>query len=117
MNLTWKEFLRETREDLGITRLEFSRLLGVSLSTFNSWEYSQRVPPPIYQDMIVRLHDNSDEIRAMLDADRARYLKMGYSDAQPGQRGNGDFWKGVKGGITAVGAVVLLMGLNSKFRE
>lgn len=49
---TWAEITKDYRATLGMTQEIMAKFLGVKLKTYQSWEYGNRVPLPIYQDGI-----------------------------------------------------------------
>ncbi len=113
--ISWSDLVKQTRERLDLTRPEFAALLGISMATLSNWEYMGVVPPPIYQDLVVKLYQNADEAKGMLSSDKANYIGGGnpYRN-EATSRSNSDFFKGVMVGGLAVGAISLIMGMLGK---
>lgn len=74
--MKWSQFLKETRQKLGVTREEFTQLLGITISCLNHWEYSKITPPLLYQDIILQLYRNSQKIKQELDTKKGEYLSL-----------------------------------------
>ena len=102
----FSDLIKKTRAQLGLSRQEMANLLGVSLRTLAGWEYADVVPHPVYQEMVVRLHNNADEVRQEIEQDKANYI----TQAQVAQYQNGGeskFWKSALVGI-GIGALAVL---------
>lgn len=81
--------IKEIRKKMGLTQLEFGKLLGVSDQTVSNWEISGHVPTPIYAkienllkektqkrdatDHVGRILDQMEQERSAMDADRRFY--------------------------------------------
>lgn len=104
--MKWSQFLRETKQKLGITREEFAQLLGVTISSLNHWEYSDVTPPLLYQDMILQLYQNAEKIKEELAKKKGEYLSLATTTKY---KSDDDFWTGVVLGGALVGAMALLI--------
>lgn len=73
-NMDWKTLIRDTRYKLGLTRQEFADLLGVTLSTFDSWEFQGKIPTPLTQDLVVSFYNNHKRARELIESQKKMYL-------------------------------------------
>ncbi|MDN5942401.1 MAG: helix-turn-helix domain-containing protein [Nitrospira sp.] len=55
----------ETRARVGLSQIEFARLLGVSVRTLQEWEQKRRIPSGPARTLLAIAHKNP---RALLDA-------------------------------------------------
>lgn len=89
----WSGFIKKTRERLELDRKHFAVLFGVSIETLNNWEYRGQIPPPMCQDALITLYENSDRAKAIV--------------------GRESFWKEVAKGAFVVGVILLLCKMFS----
>lgn len=57
--------IEETRARVGLSQIEFARLLGVSVRTLQEWEQGRRVPSGPARTLLAIAHKNP---KALLDA-------------------------------------------------
>ena len=50
-----KDFIKQSREKLGLTQIEFAKKLNVSVQTVQAWEQGKRNPRPMAIDYIKSL--------------------------------------------------------------
>ena len=112
--MKWSQFLKETRQKLGVTREEFTQLLGITISCLNHWEYSEITPPLLYQDIILQLYRNAEKIKQELDTKKGEYLSLATGTKY---KSTDDFWTGVVLGGVLVGAIALLIKALSNQKE
>ena len=63
--------IKDIREKMGLTRLEFAEKFKISKRTLESWEYDHRVPPPHVAYMLERileLEETCDEYKKTISA-------------------------------------------------
>ena len=60
------KFVRRVRSRLGVSRVEFSRLINVSVDTVNSWEHSKRYPVEAAKALLKMLDRFPEQVLAVL---------------------------------------------------
>lgn len=109
MNSEWSNFVKDTRQLLGLKRPEFASLLAIAMPTLDSWEYLGVVPPPVYQYIIGELHKSAVEAKNQLKINKWKYVNAGHPQVGLANRNNTSFWKEVAKGAVAIGAILLIM--------
>lgn len=64
--MTWKEYIRQLRAQLGVSQAELADLLGITNKTVQNWEYRGSTPIPMYQDILVNIGENIEAVKVIV---------------------------------------------------
>lgn len=59
--LLWRDYVKNTRSNLNLTQIEFARLLGVSHSLVQRWEYGTSIPDSLQAEIIYKFNQQISE--------------------------------------------------------
>ena len=72
MEVTWAEYTKHLRAELGFSQSRLASLLGVSLSSVQGWESGKVVPLLTYQDILMTMGENLEEVKEHFKQERVK---------------------------------------------